>query len=439
MGCGKIGRKGAECSRIYAKYAKIFVSVLPADGLFANSRPAPFMNFEIESANPVVRSVIEGKAPRPAQVAAARGILPLPHADLLEILVTFAGSDDPELAAHARETLASQEPGMLTGSVKSGEIAVSVLDYFARQDGISREVHESILINTRTPSDSLVAFARGTTSAELLEILSLNQQLLIKTPAIIDAIVQNPHRSSEAERRAAETKREFFEKERGQQQIASELRAQGNEAAAEFIEQGEFESDDDALFFARHIVVPDAETDDSWMGLEYIEELYEETPEERQAIVDKIVGEFRFEEMDRIDERISVINRIMKMGMKDRVKMAIKGDREARNILIRDPNRIVAQAVIGNPRITEQEIEKIASMRTATEDVLRQIANNRQWCRCYPVMHNLAKNPRTPIANVLTILSRLQLRDLAALSKNKNVSDAVRRQALRLSQARIGK
>jgi hypothetical protein len=270
-------------------------------------------------------------------------------------------------------------------------------------------------------------------------MLSLNQQLLIKTPAIIDAIVQNPHRSSEAERRAAETKREFFEKERGQQQIASELRAQGNEAAAEFIEQGDFESDDDALFFAQHIVVPDAETDDSWMGLEYIEELYEETPEERQAIVDKIVGEFRFEEMDRLDERISVINRIMKMGMKDRVKMAIKGDREARNILIRDPNRIVAQAVVANPRITEQEVEKIASMRTVTEDILRQIANNRQWNRSYPVMHNLAKNPRTPMANVLTILARLQLRDLAALSKNRNVSDAVRRQALRLSQARTGK
>ena len=401
--------------------------------------PAPFMKFEVESVNPVVRSVIEGKAPRPAQVAAARGILPLPHTDLLEVLVTFAASGDAELADHARQTLATQEEDVLHDSVRSPEIAVSVLDYFARQDGIARAVHESILTNARTPSDSLVAFARGTSSAELLEVLSLNQQLLIKTPEIIEAITQNPNRSAEAERRAAETRREFFEKERGQQQIAAELRARGQEAAAEFVEQAEFESDDDAMFLAEHIVVPDAETDDSWMGLEYLEELYEETPEQRQAIVDKIIGEFRFEEIDRLDERISVINRIMKMGMKDRVKLAMKGDREARNILIRDPNRIVAQAVISNPRISEQEVEKIASMRTVTEDVLRQIANNRQWCRCYPVMHNLAKNPRTPIANVLTILARLQLRDLSALSKNRNVSDAVRRQALRLSQARTGR
>jgi hypothetical protein len=397
------------------------------------------MNLELHSSNPVVRAVIEGTAPRPAQVAAARGILPLPHTDLLEILVNFAGSDDGELSAHARETLASQDEQMLVGSVRSEEVAGSVLNYLALADDVPRAVRESILANARTPADTLVTFARTTTNAELLEAIALNQQLLIRTPAVIDAIVQNPHRTSEAERRASETKREFFEKERGQQQIASELWARGQDAAAEFVEQAEFESDEDALFIAQHIVVPDAETDDSWMGLEFLEELYEETAEQRQAIVNKVIGEFKLEDIDLPSERVSVINRIMKMGMKDRVKLAMKGDREARNILIRDPNRIVAQAVVSNPRLSEQEVEKIASMRTVTEDILRQIANSRQWSRCYPVMHNLAKNPRTPIANVLTILSRLQLRDLAALSKNRNVSDAVRRQALRLSQARTGK
>ena len=397
------------------------------------------MSLVIESENPVVRAVVEGKAPRPAQLAAARGVLPLPHADLLEILVNFAVSDDSEIAGHARETLSSQDEATLTATIASDAVAVSVLDYFARQDVTPKAAHESILTNNRTPPDAIVAFAKNTKNGELLEILALNQQLLIRTPALIDAIIGNPGRSAEAERRAAETKREFFEKERGQQQIASELRAQGNEAAAEFIEQGQFESDDDAVFLASMIVVPDAETDDSWMGLEYLEEHYEETPEQRKAIADKIIGEFRYEDSDVAPERISVINRVMNMGMKDRVKLAMKGDREARNILIRDPNRIVAQAVVNNPRITEQEIEKIASMRTATEDVLRQIANNRQWARSYPVMHNLAKNPRTPIANVLTILTRLQSKDLVTLSKNRNVSDAVRRQALRLSQSRVGK
>ncbi len=126
------------------------------------------------------------------------------------------------------------------------------------------------------------------------------------------------------------------------------------------------------------------------------------------------------------------------MGVKDRVKLAMKGDREARNILIRDPNRLVSAAVVNNPRISEQEVETIASMRSISEDILRLVASNRQWSRSYNVMHNLAKNPRTPMANVMTIMSRLQLRDLVALSKNRNVSDAVRRQALRLHTARTG-
>jgi len=116
----------------------------------------------------------------------------------------------------------------------------------------------------------------------------------------------------------------------------------------------------------------------------------------------------------------------------------MKGDREARNILIRDPNKLVSSAVVNNPRISEKEVENIASMRSVSEDILRQIATNRQWARTYPIMHALAKNPRLPMANAITIMSRLQLRDLLALSKNRNVSDAVRRQALRLHSARAG-
>lgn len=405
------------------------------------------MNPDIESGNPVVKAIIEGTAPRPAILAAARGLLPLPQNDLLEVLVAFARSSDAEVADHARATLATQDTAVLESSVRTSEVAASVLDYFADQCTLPEHIHEAIVTNAKTPMATIVRFAKTTTNGELLELLSLNQQLLIQTPAIIDAIIANPSRTSEAERRAAETKREFFEKERGMQQIANELRAQGKEAAAEFLEQSEFAENfdesglnlDDAMLLASLIEVPDSETDDSWLGLEFIEELYEETPEQRQAIVDKIIGDFRMENSEIGAERISVLNRVLKMGMKDRVRLAMKGDREARNILIRDPNRIVAQAVVQNTRITEQEMEKIASMRSIPEDILRQIANNRQWARNYLIVHNLARNPRTPIANVLTILSRLQLRDLGTLSKNKNVSDAVRRQALRLSQARTGK
>lgn len=401
------------------------------------------MSFHVETENPVVKAVIEGTAPRPARLAAARGILPLPENDLIQVLVAFATSDDGELAGHAQQTIRSHDTEMLNGLVQSDTVPVPVLTYLATVNELPRKIHESIVLNSRTPVNTIVRFVSATACTEILDSISLNQQLLVQNPALIDAILKNPNRSSEADRRASETKREFFQKERGQQQIADELRARGKEAAAEFIENADFESSDlsaeDAIFLAEHIVIPDSETDDSWLGLEYLEELYEETAEQRQQIVDKILGEFRAEDFDLPSERISIINHIMKMGMKDRTRLAMKGDRESRNILIRDPNRIVAQAVVTNPRITEQEIEKIAAMRTVSEDILRQIAINRQWSRCYQVVHNLAKNPRTPIANVLNILSRLQLKDLNALSKNRNISDATRRQALRLSQMRSGK
>ncbi len=404
------------------------------------------MSQEIYSTNPVVKAVVEGSAPRPAQLAASRGALPLPQNDLLEILVAYFQGDDAELRANAAETLRSQPHAALESTITSSDLAPTVLGYLARQVDLPVKIHQAVILNEQTPSDAIAEFAARSNNGSLLELISANQQLLIRNPQIIESIIANPNRTPEAERRATETRREFFEKERGAQQIANELRAQGKNAAAEFLEQAEFAADldgsgmsvDDAIFLAAHIEVPDRETDDSWMALEFIEEIYEETEEQRRAAVSKIIGELKMEEGEIGSERISMINRIMKMGVKDRVKLAMKGDREARNILIRDPNRLVSSAVVNNPRITEQEIEMIAAMRSITEDILRQVAVNRQWSKSYNVVHNLARNPRTPLANVVSILSRLQLRDLAALSKSRNVSDAVRRQALRLHTARTG-
>ncbi len=405
------------------------------------------MSFEIISNNPIVKSLIEGSAPAPARLAAARGLLPLPQSDLLEVLANLAKSDNPELAANANHTLGNQETNSLLNILELAETAPAILGYFGEKSDLPKEIYSAVINNPNTPDNAIINIARHTKDGELLELLTLNQQRLIRVPAIIDAILNNTFRTVEADRRASETKREFFEKERGAQQIANELRARGQTAAAEFIETAEFAetldepsslSFEDAMLIAKHIEVPDAEIDDSWLSLEYIEEFYEESPEEREAIVNKIIGEIKFEEEDFSNERVSAISRILRMGMKDRVKLAMKGDREARNVLIRDPNRVVCQAVIQNPRITEQEVEKIAAMRTVPDDVLRQIAINRNWARNYSIMHTLARNPRTPMGNIISILSRLQLRDLIALTKNRNISDAVRKQSLRLVNTRTG-
>ena len=407
------------------------------------------MNLEVTSSNSVVQAIAKGTAPKPAQLAAAKGILPLPQMDLLEALVILSRNEDIELSATAEKTLKAQDKERLKDVITSEEVAPQVLHYFATQETLSQDVYELVIANPNTPTDSIVQFARNASNGDLLEVLSFNQQLLINTPAIIDAIIANPHRTAEADRRASEIKREFFEKERGNEQIAKELRAQGKEAAAEFIEQSDLAGEldegsnddglnlDDALFLADMIEVTDSEVDDSWLSLEFIEEIYEETNEQRQAAMNKILGEMKAEGDGEVSgERVSMLSKVMGMNMKDRIKMAAKGNREARNILIRDPNRIVAQAVINNPMLTDQDVEKITKMRTVPQDVLRQIAINKQWARSYIIIHNLALNPRTPVGNAMSIIPRLQLRDLISMAKSRNVPDAVRKHAKRIGDAR---
>ena len=195
---------------------------------------------------------------------------------------------------------------------------------------------------------------------------------------------------------------------------------------------------DDAWLIAQHIEVSDADLDDAWLPAERYEELISETASEAAANVQRILEHERLEKGEVNAERVSLIRRIMFMNTKDRMKLAMKGDREARGILIRDSNKVVCTAVVNNPRVTEQEIENIASMRTVSDEVLRLISMNRSWARSYPIIHNLARNPRTPIPTVMNIINRIRTKDLQNLAQNRNVSEAVRRQAYRLQQTRGG-
>ncbi len=403
------------------------------------------MSAEVTSTNPLVKAIVAGTAPPQARMLAARGLLPLPQADLLEALVALNASDEAEVASAARSTLESQDSGEMLEIARTSETAPSVLGYLAAHAKAGREIHEAVTLNHSTPDEAIALLAGLTTDGSLLELIAINQQRLIRAPAIIDALISNPASTSEAERRARETRREFFEKERGAQQIADELRARGQTAAAEFFESAEVVAADDsfvvedAWLIAGHIEVSDEDIDDSWLALERIEHLLEESFEQRTANAERVIADARLEGDEVSPERISLIRRVMLMGVKDRIKLGMKGDREARAILIRDSNKIVAMSVLHNPRITDHEVENIAAMRTVSDDVLRKIGQTRAWARSYPIILNLVRNPRTPIATAVTILSRIQTRDLQSISQNRNVSEAVRRQAFRLVQTRSGR
>jgi hypothetical protein len=398
------------------------------------------MTAEVTSKNPVVQAVVSGSAPPQARMAAARGLLPLAQEELLELLVALRADADEGVASAAEETLSAQEPSTLSAAASAAGTSPPVLAYLTTRADLGRAAQEAVALNASTPDEAIVELARATSEGAVLEVISINQQRLIRAPQIIDAVLSNPARTPDSERRVRETRREFFEKERGARQVAEELRARGMNAAAEFFEESESIDEggglslEDAWLIAQHIEVSDEDVDDSWLPSEWLEELMEETFEQREALAARLVAEAAADSS--APERVALIRRIMLMKVKDRMKLGMKGDREARSILIRDSNRIVAQAVINNPRITDHEVEAIAAMRTVSDEVLRIIGMNRAWARQYPIIHNLARNPRTPLPTAMTILLRLQTKDLKNLSQNRNVPEAIRRQALRLSSAR---
>jgi len=378
-------------------------------------------------------------------MAAARGLLPLAQTEFLEALLCLRSDSDVAIAQTAQRTLASQAPEDLLNVARATDATPSVLAYLAAQTNCAAELYEAVTTHSNTPDTAIVSLASATADGSLLELITLNQQRLIRAPEIIEAVLANAARTAEAERRAKEVRREFFEKERGAKQIAGELRAQGNAAAAEFFESAELQpvdgalSIDDAWLLAQHIEVSDDDIDDSWLARELIEEMLVETSEQAAANVQAVLAAEKLDVGEVATERISLVRRIMFMTVKDRVKFALKGDREARGILIRDSNRVVATAVIHNPRITDKEIENISAMRTVSEEVLRLIAMNRAWARSYTIIHNLARNPRTPMPTAISILPRIQQKDLKSISENRNISEGVRRQAYRLVQTRAGK
>jgi hypothetical protein len=135
-------------------------------------------------------------------------------------------------------------------------------------------------------------------------------------------------------------------------------------------------------------------------------------------------------------KRQTLLQKLGAMHVIERVQLAIKGNREERMILMRDPNRMVQRAVLQSPRVTDQEIEGFAAMASLTDEVLRLIAANRNFIKNYVVAKNLINNPKTPIDISLHLLPRLIAQDLKNLCTNKNVSDTLRTTAMKLQRTR---
>lgn len=129
---------------------------------------------------------------------------------------------------------------------------------------------------------------------------------------------------------------------------------------------------------------------------------------------------------DSTADRDSILQKLTKMSFSARLKAASKGTREVRSILIRDPSKMIAMAVLTSPKLTEPEVEAFARMGNVSEDVLRHIGSNRTWMKNYQIVLALVKNAKTPLGLSLNMMNRLNDRDLQGLSTDRNVPEPLR-------------
>jgi hypothetical protein len=138
------------------------------------------------------------------------------------------------------------------------------------------------------------------------------------------------------------------------------------------------------------------------------------------------------------EKKEGLSGRIARMGVAQKVKMALLGNREERSILIRDGSKVVSRAALSSPKLTDSEVEAFAAMKNVDQEVLRGIATNRKFMKNYSTMKTLVNNPRLPIDIGLAQIPRLIQTDLLFLSKNRDVSEIIRKMADKLSKTRKG-
>ncbi len=417
--------------------------------------------------NPIITAIRSGSAPAPAKMAAARAALPLPPEDLLEILVVLCQDQDVDLRTTAIKSLNEFDADRMREVVKLTTTPTDILLFLCTWRGGKKDFYEAMVLNDSTPDNGMASLAQWNKDGSLLELIAINQERMIRHPEIISALIANKASTPEAVRRATECRIEFFEKELGAKRVEDERRARAAAASIalglNYVEEALIDLIDDDI----KVEELDFESalngeDDPKIGPEFQRIIREELarvdaeedviPEavlsmmgdnadsaenaEADELVNQIITQMSAEGEEATAERLTMLQKIARMSAKARVKLAIKGNREARNILRRDPNKSVIMGVLGNARISESEVEAISAMKTLPEEALRLIALNRQWVRNYPIIHNLVRNARTPVATSLPLLNRLFPKDLKAMVSNRNVPDVIRKQAGRLAVAR---
>jgi len=346
---------------------------------------------EARATNPLVLQFRRGGVARDLRLMAAQGLLPLTPEDLLELWTGLVADSDEAIRGAAQKSLTDFPAADFLPIVKNRATPTGVLAWAAARRA-EPELREAALQNHSLP-DEVVEELAPTLPQALAELVVINQTRLLRRTSLLIALESNAGLSNDQKRRLRELRETFRV---GEQPEAAPAPPPAPEApaepapepAAEATPQGEiFMTEDEAI-------------------VRYLSE------EDRQK-----------------SEKVSAVQKIYRLNTAEKIITALKGTREERSILIRDPNRLVATAVLGSPRITEAEIESISAMKSVSDEILRTIGNHREWTKRYTVLNNLVRNPRTPVGIALSMVPRLSPRDVKSIAVDRNVPEPVRKQA----------
>ncbi len=286
--------------------------------------------------NPLVKQFRRGGLPRDIRLMAAQGLLPLKPEDLLELWTALASDADEGVRGAAEASLMAFPAVELLPVLQRRETPVAVLAW-AASHRFELELRESALGNPSLPDETIEALA-PTLPQALAELVVVNQTRLLRSGALLSAIESNPGLSNDQKRRLRELRETFRigEERKAPAATRQEPEAQAADQELDLVPPGE-------IFMT-----------------------------ESEALVRYLSEEDRMQ-----PEKVSAVQKIHRLNTAERIITALKGSRDERAILIRDPNRLVAFAVLGSPRITEAEIESISAMKDVSGEILRAIDRHR--------------------------------------------------------------
>jgi hypothetical protein len=353
---------------------------------------------EARVANPLVEQFRKGAVPKDLRLVAAQGALPLKPSDVVELLHLLLSDREADVCEAAAKTLAGLPSAELLAIFRDRETPAPILAW-AVTGREERELREVALQNTSTPDEAIEAAAPAL-STELAELVVINQVRLLRRTSLLEAIESNPGLNNDQRRRLRELRETFR---------IGEARAEAKPA-------------------------PPPSPPPPPPPPPEPEPLVEEGPISEDEALTRYLSDDERQETD----KVNAVQRLYRLNTAEKVVTALKGNREERAILVRDPNRIVSTAVLGSPRLTEAEIEGFAGMKSVSDEILRQIGSHREWTKRYGVVLNLVKNPRTPLAISLGLVSRLNPRDIKQVAVDRNVPEVIRKQAQRFSRGASG-